>query len=77
MDIRAEQWYIILNGQAIMKVGDEESEAGIGTLIFIPHNTGHSYKVVGDEPLRILNVASWLPGPESVTSLVSGGAAQS
>lgn len=66
---RAEQWYYILNGNSIMKVGDEEREAGVGTIIFIPHNTVHSYKVVGDEPLRILNVAAWFKGEETVTKL--------
>jgi mannose-6-phosphate isomerase-like protein (cupin superfamily) len=66
---RAEQWYYILNGNSIMKVGDEEREAGVGTIIFIPHNTVHSYKVVGDEPLRILNVATWYKGEETVTKL--------
>ena len=65
----AEQWYYILNGRAIMKVGDEEREAGVGTIIFIPHNTVHGYTVVGDEPLRILNVAAWFKGEETVTKL--------
>ncbi len=66
---RAEQWYYIINGRAIMQVGDEEREAGVGTIVFIPHNTEHSYSVVGDEPLRILNVASWYKGEDTVTKL--------
>ena len=53
----AEQWYYIVSGQGIMKVGSEERLAGQGTIIFVPRNTVHSYKVVGDEPLRLLNVA--------------------
>ena len=51
-----------------MRVGDEEKEAGPGTVVFVPHNTVHSYEVVGDEPLRILNIATWWSGEESVTS---------
>ena len=66
---RAEQWYYIIKGRATMKVGDEEREAGVGTIIFIPHNTVHSYRVIGDEPLRILNVASWYKDEETVTKL--------
>ena len=65
----AEQWYYILNGRAVMRVGDEEREVGVGALIFIPKGTIHSYRVVGDEPMRILNVAAWWTGVPSVTSL--------
>ena len=53
----AEQWYYILRGRGVMKVGDEERTVGEGHLIFIPRNTVHSYQVVGDEPMRLLNVA--------------------
>ena len=65
---RAEQWYFIQSGRGIMRVGDEEKEAGPGTIVFVPHDTIHSYEVVGDEPLRILNIATWWPGEDSVTS---------
>ena len=64
----AEQWYFILEGQGTMKVGAEEKLAEQGTVVFVPRNTVHSYKVVGDEPLRILNVATWFPGEASVTT---------
>ena len=64
----AEQWYFILEGQGTMKVGTEEKLAEQGTVVFIPRNTVHAYKVVGDKPLRILNVATWFPGEASVTS---------
>ena len=53
----AEQWYYILSGRGVMKVGDEEKTVGAGHLIFIPRNAVHSYQVVGDEPMRLLNVA--------------------
>ena len=52
----AEQWYYIVSGQGIMKVGSEEKLAGEGHIVFVPRNTVHSYKVVGDKPLRFLNV---------------------
>ena len=55
----AEQWYYIINGQATMK----------GTIVFIPRNTIHSYRVVGDEPLRILNVATFFSDGPSITTM--------
>lgn len=65
----AEQWYFILSGRGIMRVGGEEREAGHGTVVFVPRNTVHSYEVVGDEPLRILNIATWFAGEPSATTL--------
>ena len=56
----AEQWYYLLSGTGLMKVGDEEREAGAGHVVFVPRNAVHSYKVVGDQPLRLLNVAIFL-----------------
>ena len=56
----AEQWYYILSGQGLMKVGDEERLAQEGCIIFVPRNAPHSYKVIGDEPLRFLNVAIFM-----------------
>ena len=56
----AEQWYYILGGQGLMKVGDEEKLAQEGCIIFVPRNAAHSYKVIGDEPLRFLNVAIFM-----------------
>jgi len=64
----AEQWYFILSGKGIMKVGNEEKVSGPGTVVFIPRNTVHSYSVVGDQPLRILNVATFFPGEPSITT---------
>ena len=58
----AEQWYYILEGKAVMKVANEEKISSKGSLIFIPRNTVHSYKVIGEEPLKILNVATFFPG---------------
>ena len=40
-----------------MKVGDEEKTVGGGHVVFVPRNAVHSYTVVGDEPMRLLNVA--------------------
>ena len=66
----AEQWYYILEGKAVMKVGSEESISNKGSLIFIPKNTVHSYKVVGNKPLKILNVATFFPGIDSITTII-------
>lgn len=56
----AEQWYYIVSGTGLMKVGSEEKIAKEGYIIFVPRNTVHSYKVIGDEPLRFLNVATFI-----------------
>ena len=53
-----EQWYYILKGKALMKIGNEEEVVEKGYVVFIPRNTVHSYRVIGDEPLRFLNVAA-------------------
>ena len=66
----AEQWYYILEGKAVMKVANEEKISSKGSLIFIPRNTVHSYKVIGDEPLKILNVATFFPGIDSITTII-------
>ena len=60
---RHEQWYYIIKGKGLFKVGDEEKMAEVGTVIFMPRNVVHSYKVVGDEPLRFLNVGTFLSEP--------------
>ena len=65
----AEQWYYIIHGQATMKVGSEEKLSNVGTIVFIPRNTVHSYRVVGDEPLRILNVATFFADGPSITTM--------
>ena len=64
----AEQWYFIITGKSTMKVGDEEKICDPGTIVFIPRNTIHSYKVIGDEPLKILNIATFFPDKPSVTT---------
>jgi len=64
----AEQWYFILSGKGTMKVGNEEKLSGPGTVVFIPRNTVHGYRVVGDQPLRILNIATFFPGEPSKTT---------
>ena len=66
----AEQWYYILEGKAVMKVANEEKISSKGSLIFIPRNTVHSYKVIGEEPLKILNVATFFPGIDSITTII-------
>ncbi len=66
----AEQWYYILAGKAVMKVANEEKISSTGSLIFVPKNTVHSYKVIGEEPLKILNVATFFPGIDSITTII-------
>ena len=52
-----------------MNVGSEEKLSNVGTIVFIPRNTVHSYRVVGDEPLRILNVATFFSDAPSITTM--------
>ena len=68
---RAVQWYLILNGKAVTKVGAEERDAQEEAVTFVPRNTVHSCRIVGDGPIRILNVGTWFSGEPSVTKLVS------
>ena len=58
---RHEQWYYIIKGKGLFKVGSEEKIAQEGSIVFMPRNIVHSYKVVGDEPLRFLTVGISLP----------------
>jgi mannose-6-phosphate isomerase-like protein (cupin superfamily) len=46
-----EQVYVIIRGRGIMKVGDEEREVYPGTLIFVPPQTMHALRSIGEEPL--------------------------
>lgn len=46
-----EQVYVIVRGRGLMKVGDEEQEVAAGTLVFVPPQTGHAIRNIGDEAL--------------------------
>ncbi|NPA39496.1 MAG: cupin domain-containing protein [Thermodesulfobacteria bacterium] len=50
----SEEVYYILEGKGLMRVGEEELEVKSGDAIYIPPNTLHQIKNIGDIPLRFL-----------------------
>ena len=46
-----EQVYVIVRGQGLMRVGDDEREVSAGTLVFVPPGAGHAIRNRGEEPL--------------------------
>ncbi|HMC97118.1 MAG TPA: cupin domain-containing protein, partial [Flavobacteriales bacterium] len=48
----------VLDGEAIMRVGDLVRQIKAGDTMVIPAGTPHSVKVTGDAPLRVVSVQS-------------------
>jgi len=64
----AEQVYVIVAGNGVMKVDDEEQEVAAGMLVFIPPGASHAIRNVGDESLMYVSATSppfRMPGPGS------------
>jgi mannose-6-phosphate isomerase-like protein (cupin superfamily) len=58
----SDEFYYLLEGSAIMRVGDEEAEVTVGDLIRTPPNTVHSIRATGDDGFRALAFAtSYMP----------------
>src|SRR5262245_34496417 len=55
-----EEMFFIVEGTYELTVGDQTSTAGPGTIVFIPRNTVHRFKNVGDTTARMLDWS--LPG---------------
>jgi quercetin dioxygenase-like cupin family protein len=55
-----EELFFIVEGTCEVAVGDQTSTAGPGTIVFIPRNTVHRVKNVGDTTACILDLT--LPG---------------
>jgi mannose-6-phosphate isomerase len=53
---RAELWIVIDNG-AVVQVGDNVAQYNAGDEIWIPANERHRLSCIGDEPVRVLEVA--------------------
>jgi len=51
-----EQFYLVLNGRGIVKIGDEEREVGPLDAVYIPVGMEHSTKAIGDEPFKYVYV---------------------
>ena len=64
-----EQAYIIVRGQGQMTVSDQEQLVGPGTIVFVPKNTTHLIRNLGEEPLLYISVTS---PPLSITQTPQG-----
>jgi len=53
-----EQVYVILAGEGLMSVGDDQQTVGAGDLVHIPSNTEHGVENTGDQPLEYLSAAT-------------------
>lgn len=65
----AEQVYVIVAGNGVMRVDDEDQEAGPGTLVFIPPGAKHAIRNVGGNTLTYVSATSppfRMPEPGSV-----------
>ena len=49
-----DETFYVLNGRAAFLVNDEWHELGPGGSAFMPHGSIHTFKNVGDQPLRML-----------------------
>jgi len=49
----------ILEGQCLVKCGDEERLAGEGCVVFIPPNAPHSFRNTGNRSLRFLCIVPY------------------
>jgi mannose-6-phosphate isomerase-like protein (cupin superfamily) len=51
----AEAWYVV-EGTLCVQVGDDEVEASVGSGVFVPKGTPHTYWNPGPDPVRYLLV---------------------
>ncbi|MBN2414133.1 cupin domain-containing protein [candidate division KSB1 bacterium] len=58
----------VLNGSALVKIGDENFTVQKNDVVFIPANVPHSYKTLGDEAFEFLCV---IPNKEDVLKIVT------
>ena len=54
----AEELFYMLEGELIVKVGDEETSVGPGDLVVVPRGTVHAHRNLGDVPTRWLTLFS-------------------
>lgn len=53
-----QQVYVITRGSGRMKVGEEERDVSVGSMVFIPSNTEHGIVNTGDETLTYVSAAT-------------------
>lgn len=58
-----EQAFLVLDGEAIFKLADEEVRVGKGGLVYIPAQTPHRITSCGDRSLRTLIINAPAPVP--------------
>lgn len=57
-----DEFYYMLRGEAVMRVGDERSPLVPGQMVHIPRNVVHSIRAVGEDGFRALAFAvSYMP----------------
>ncbi|RIK40750.1 MAG: hypothetical protein DCC58_13445 [Chloroflexi bacterium] len=49
-------WEVVIEGELLFRIGDEEFEVGPGDLIYAPPNVVHTFMAVGTEPARLIGV---------------------
>jgi len=57
-----DQVYLVLDGRARVRVGEDTEEVGPQTVIFIPRNTLHNVVTLGDRELVYIYVSVWPEG---------------
>jgi quercetin dioxygenase-like cupin family protein len=65
MHTREQETFYIAEGQVEFTSGQETIVAGPGTTVFLPAKTPHSFKVIGDQPARVIVLIS-PPGCEKM-----------
>ena len=54
-----EEIYVILNGRAILMIGEEKQEVEPGMVAYVPRNKKHNMTCISDENLEYLYFANW------------------
>ena len=54
-----EQTYYIVAGRAIITVGEERREVGVGGIAYIPPSTKHCFEVVGEDGLALMVISAY------------------
>jgi mannose-6-phosphate isomerase-like protein (cupin superfamily) len=50
--------FFILEGELELICGGERSTAGSGAFVFLPRGIAHTFRVIGDRPVRMLSIGS-------------------
>lgn len=59
---------LVLGGKATVVIGEKTFKAKRNDVVFIPVNTPHSYKTIGDEPFEFLCV---VPNKEDIIEMLN------